>query len=359
LSTILQLNTVSKLYGSLRALDRIGLSIPSDAYVSVLGASGSGKTTLLRVIAGFEEPDEGSVVFDGRRIDGTPAHLRGIGFVFQNFALFPHLSVEKNIAFGLENREGGPALDGATIARRVRDVIAMVGLTGLEDRGVTQISGGQRQRVALARTLVTEPRLVLLDEPLGALDANLRSRMRAELRAIRERLGVTFLHVTGSETEALAMADTLIVLDGGKIGQMADPDTVYNRPATAAVAKFLNCYNLFEGEVRDGSFHAPVGEFPISGVPTTAASGRPTYAVRHDRIDVRPTGLATAPDEVAVEGAFVASEYTGASVISFFDLGGGRIVEVEDHLSHRAPETYEPNRRYGLVWNRNQALVFA
>jgi putative spermidine/putrescine transport system ATP-binding protein len=359
LSTILQLNTVSKLYGTLRALDRITLSIPANSYVTVLGASGSGKTTLLRVIAGFEEPDEGSVVFDGRRIDGTPAHKRGIGFVFQNFALFPHLSVEKNIAFGLENRETGPAVDAATIRRRVGEVIEMVGLAGLEDRGVTQISGGQRQRVALARTLVTEPRLVLLDEPLGALDANLRSRMRTELRAIRERLGVTFLHVTGSETEALAMADTLIVLDGGRIGQIADPDTVYNRPSTAAVARFLNCYNLFEGEVRDGAFHAPVGRFPIDGASRAPASGPPAYAVRHDRIHVRPAGTATATEEVSVEGAFVASEYTGASVISFFDLGGGRLMEVEDHLSHRAPETYEPQRRYDLVWNRNQALVFA
>jgi ABC-type Fe3+/spermidine/putrescine transport system ATPase subunit len=359
LSTILQLNTVSKIYGTVKALDRISLAIPADAYVAVLGASGSGKTTLLRTIAGFEEPDEGSVVFDGRRIDGTPAYQRGIGFVFQNFALFPHLTVEKNIAFGLQNRETGPALDSATIGRRVADVIAMVGLDGLEGRAVTQISGGQRQRVALARTLVTEPRLVLLDEPLGALDANLRSRMRTELRAIRERLGVTFLHVTGSETEALSMADTLIVLDRGRIGQMDDPDTVYNRPASAAVARFLNCYNLFEGEVRDGAFDTPVGRFPVEGAVTAPAGGSPAYAVRHDRVAVRPAGSTAAPGEVVLEGAFVASEYTGASVISFFDLGGGRLFEVEDHLSHRAPETYEPRRRYGLVWNRDQALVFA
>ena len=357
MTTVLQLTNVSKSYGPLKALDGVNLAIPGDSYVSLLGPSGSGKTILLRVIAGFEEPDQGTVTFDGRRIDGTPAHRRGIGFVFQNFALFPHLSVTKNISFGLENREG-PPLDPRTVRDKVAAVIDLVGLKGLEDRGVTQISGGQRQRVALARTLVTEPRLVLLDEPFGALDANLRMRMRTELRAIRERLGVTFLHVTGSETEALAMGDTVIVLDRGRIGQMDEPDTVYNRPASPAVAKFLNCYNLFEGSLASDAFVSPAGRFPLSASATRRPGG-PAYAVRYDRIEVRPAPAETAPDEVAIEGTFVTSEYTGASVLSFFSLADGRVVEVEDHLSHRAPPTYAPQQRYGLVWKRDAALVFA
>ena len=361
MTQVLQLSGVTKRYGDLAALDGVTLALPGDSYVAVLGPSGAGKTTLLRVVAGFEEPDAGAVHFEGRRLDGTPAHRRGIGFVFQNFALFPHLSVAKNIAFGLENREADPVTDKAVVARKVRDVIALVGLGGLEDRGVGQISGGQRQRVALARTLVTEPKLVLLDEPLGALDANLRARMRGELRAIRERLGVTFLHVTGSESEALAMGDSVIVLDRGRIGQVADADTVYNRPATPAVAKFLNCYNIFEGELEAGAFVAKAGRLPLGGGETGAAGGggRPAYAIRHDRIDVRPADAPAAPGEVVLPATFMASEYTGAAQISFFSLDDGKVVEVEAHLSHRAPAAYAQNERYRLAWRQDAALVFA
>lgn len=358
MSTILHIAGVSKRYGDIQALDAIDLSIPGDTYVSLLGPSGSGKTTLLRVIAGFEQPDRGTVTFDGRRIDEIPAYRRGIGFVFQNFALFPHLSVAKNIAFGLENRSGEPRPAARLVREKVAEIIELVGLTGLEDRGVTQISGGQRQRVALARTLVTEPRLVILDEPLGALDANLRTRMRTELRAIRERLGVTFLHVTGSETEALAIGDTVIVLDRGRVGQMADPDTVYNHPASPAVARHLNGYNLFDGSIANNAFLSPAGRFALSP-NVTPWDGSPAYAIRYDRIDVRPTTSLIGPDEVRLDGTFVASEYTGASMISFFALPSGRVVEVEDHLSHRDPPAYAAQERYGLVWKRDMALLFA
>jgi len=204
-STVLQLSQVTKSYGASAALDKVDFSLPDNAYISLLGPSGSGKTTLLRVISGFEEPDAGSILFHGKRLDGVEPHDRGIGFVFQNFALFPHLSVAENVAFGLRNRKVDPVTDARALAKRVQDMLSLVGLKGFDDRAVTQISGGQRQRVALARTLVTEPKMVLLDEPLGALDANLRGRMRSELKIIRERCGVTFLHVTGSESEALAM----------------------------------------------------------------------------------------------------------------------------------------------------------
>jgi ABC-type Fe3+/spermidine/putrescine transport system ATPase subunit len=357
-SEVLRLYDVAKSYGGLRALDGIDLAIPGNAYVSLLGPSGSGKTTLLRVIAGFEAPDRGSVMLDGRRIDTVPAHQRDIGFVFQNFALFPHLSVAKNIAFGLENRETGAVADRKVLQDKVRTIIELVGLTGLEDRGVAQISGGQRQRVALARTLVTEPRLVLLDEPLGALDANLRTRMRTELRAIRERLGVTFLHVTGSESEALAMGDLVLVLDRGRIVQAADADTVYNQPALPSIARFLNCYNLFEGEVADDAFIGPAGRFAL-GQSNRLKGDHPAYAVRYDRIEVRAAAAAAAADEIRIEAAFVTSEYSGAAVTSFFALDDGRVVEVEAHLGHRTPEEYTPRERYGLVWKRDAALVFA
>jgi putative spermidine/putrescine transport system ATP-binding protein len=228
----------------------------------------------------------------------------------------------------------------------------------LGGRNVNQISGGQRQRVALARTLITEPRLVLLDEPLGALDANLRTRMRAELRTIRERLGIPFLHVTGNESEALAMGDTVVVLDHGAIRQIADPDTVYNRPASPAVARFLNRYNLFAGAVSDRAFTSAQGQFPIANAGMINSGGESAYAIRYDRIEVRALDASAKDSEVKVEAAFVASEYTGASQLSFFALPDGKVIEVESHVSQRAPERYEPQSRYSLVWNREAALVF-
>lgn len=357
MSAVLQLSNVVKTYGDLRALDGIDLSLPDDSYVSLLGPSGSGKTTLLRVIAGFEPPEGGTIRFSGKDVTNTPPHERNIGFVFQNFALFPHLSVYDNIAFGLVNRAIDPVTDLKLVDRKVRDMISLVGLTGLEGRATTQISGGQKQRVALARTLVTEPQMVLLDEPLGALDANLRARMRSELRMIRERCGVTFLHVTGSETEALAMGDTVLVLDRARIAQQGDSDTIYNRPCSPAVARFLNCYNLFSGRMADGAFATAQGLLGFQGPPQRAAD--PAYAIRYDRVDIRPAGAASAADEVQIEGTFIASEYTGSAVNAFFSLDDGKVFEVEAHLSHRAPENYEPHRRYALAWKREDALVFA
>lgn len=357
MSTVLQLSNVVKSYGDAVALDGIDLSLPDDSYVSLLGPSGAGKTTLLRVIAGFETPERGAIRFAGRDIGGVAPYEREIGFVFQNFALFPHLTVEKNIAFGLENRKNNPVTDPQIVRRKVRDMIALVGLTGLEERAVTQISGGQKQRVALARTLVTEPKMVLLDEPLGALDANLRMRMRSELRSIRERCGVTFLHVTGSETEALAMGDTVLVLDGSKIAQQGDSDTVYNHPVSPAVARFFNCYNIFSGVIEGAGFKTAAGVFPVGA--TLQPCAQKAYAIRYDRIAIRPAGTPAGEGEIGIEGAFLASEYTGSAITSFFTLDDGKVFEVETHLSHAAPESYEPHGRYSLIWKKDDAIVYA
>ena len=358
MASVLHIGHVRKAYGALAALDDINLSIAADQYVSLLGPSGSGKTTLLRLIAGFEQPDSGDILFAGQRINDIPPHRRGIGFVFQNFALFPHLSVWDNIAFGPLNAPGSPK--PSAIAARVREMIALVGLHGLEDRGMTQISGGQRQRVTLARTLIMEPRLVLLDEPLGSLDANLRERMRGELRAIRERLGVTFLHVTGNETEALAMGDTVVVLDRGRIAQVGRPDAIYDRPASSNVARFLNRYNLFKGTASGDAFASTSGRFPMAAAARqqSEAASDPAYAIRYDRIAVEPLKVAGESGDASVEGTFVASEYTGATVISFFALDDGGLVEVEAHLSHRPPPRYEERQRYKLIWKPQDAIVF-
>ncbi len=344
----LRLEGVSKHYGGNVALADVSLAVPDDTYISVLGPSGSGKTVLLRIIAGFEQPDAGTVQFGGERLDGTPAHRRGVGFVFQNFALFPHLSVRDNIAFGLMYRERAPITAPKALRAKVEEIIDLVGLTGLADRGVHQISGGQRQRVALARTLVTEPNLVLLDEPLGALDANLRGRMRGELRAIRERLGVTFLHVTGSESEALAMGDRVIVLDRGRVGQFDDPDTVYNQPASPGVARFLNCYNIFPGRLEEGRF--------VAGVARAASES--AYCIRQDLVQIRSSDSPLGKDEAGIRARFLTSEYSGASVQYFFDADSGHGIEVEAHLGHRRPEDLTPRHPYSLVWNAGQAVVF-
>jgi ABC-type Fe3+/spermidine/putrescine transport system ATPase subunit len=352
----LRIEHVSKRFGSQPALNDVSLAIRGNEYLSLLGPSGSGKTTLLRVIAGFEAPDSGGMFFEGRSLLGVPAHRRGIGFVFQNFALFPHLDVFENVAFGLVNRSDAPVMPKSEIRRRVDEIIALVGLEGLERRAVTQISGGQRQRVALARTLVTRPRVVLLDEPLGALDANLRTRMRGELRRIQSELGVSFVHVTGSETEALAMGDRMVVLDAGRIGQVDAPGVIYTRPATPGVARYLNCYQLFDGRFAEDGFTSAVGRFNLPGTRLKGESA--VYAVRRDQIDVRP-GASTAGDgESGVEGVFLASEYCGPAVTYLFRLADGHIVEVDHHLSHHPPQEFVASERYRLVWRDVAALAF-
>lgn len=351
-TAIFRLEQVTKRYESVAALDGVSFAVCGNEYISLLGPSGSGKTSLLRVIAGFEKPDAGRVYFEGRDVTDLQAHKRGIGFVFQNFALFPHMSVLDNVAFGLLNGES--PISRAVAHERSRAMIAMVDLAGLEGRGVDQISGGQKQRVALARTLVMEPRLVLLDEPLGALDANLRARMRTELRTIRERLGVTFLHVTGSETEALAMGDRLIVLEAGRLLQFAPPDEVYAAPATTSVARFVNRYNLFDGRLQGDRFTGPFGEAPVGRVQP---SDKPLYCIRYDRLRVDPADTPAA-DGPALPVTFVTSEYLGSSVTYLFKAEDGKVVEVEHHMSLGAPKTYQRGAPYMLRWRPEDAIVF-
>jgi spermidine/putrescine transport system ATP-binding protein len=350
-ASIFRLENVTKRFGDTVALDAINLAVEVNEYVSLLGPSGSGKTVLLRTIAGFDPPDHGSIEVMGRDVTHLPAHLRGIGFVFQNFALFPHLTVGDNVAFGLRNCANPVGED--EVASRVSEVIKLVGLSGLEGRGIGQISGGQKQRVALARTLVTEPKLILLDEPLGALDANLRSRMRNELRAIRERLGVTFLHVTGSETEALAMGDRVVVLDHGRIAQFDTPDTVYGKPSTPNVAMFLNRYNLFEGDIKGSVFKSEFGDLAFKA---RTEAHRPAYAIRYDRVAV--DNEASSKNDPGLSASFVASEYLGSSIMYFFETASGKVIEVEHHLSNGAPKTYEPKKTYRLRWKPEDAIVF-
>ncbi|GHG99288.1 hypothetical protein GCM10010961_35150 [Pseudodonghicola xiamenensis] len=311
---MLTLSRVSRRYGGTVALDGVDFVVPENTYMSLLGASGSGKTTLLRLISGFEEPDAGEIAIDGERIDGKAPHLRDIGFVFQNFALFPHLTVAQNVAFGLRYSAVSPVRDEAEIAGRTQDALQLVGLDGFGHRSVSAISGGQRQRVALARTLVTEPRIVLLDEPLGALDANLRARMCDELKAIRERLGVSFLHVTGSETEALTMGDKVAVLANGRIVQSDTPDVLFSSPRNAEAARHLNAWNIFDAGLCG------------------AASEAVRLAVRFDQIDVAPQGQVPS-DRPHLSAKYLTGEFNGPTALAFFRSKDGTLMQVVDHLS--------------------------
>ncbi|HLJ64127.1 MAG TPA: ABC transporter ATP-binding protein [Stellaceae bacterium] len=353
MGVILELDGVGKAYDGKPALAGLSVAVEEGEYISLLGPSGSGKSTMLRVIAGFERPDYGDVRVKGRSMLGVPAHERGIGFVFQNFALFPHMTVFDNVAFGLKYRQDRQAIDAADVTNRVNAMLELVGLSGLGARAIGQISGGQKQRVALARTLVADPKLTLLDEPLGALDANLRERMMVELRRIHRQLGMTFIHVTGNEQEALAMGDRVIVLDQGKLVQLAPPDTIYNRPSSPRVARFLNCYNMFEGRIEAGRFRRGAIDFPSpKGAASSAAKA--SYCIRIDKISVGKRGEGGA----GLHARYVASEYDGPTITYIFTHAEGGSLEVEYHLSHREPEEFDVDRLYELSWPADEALLY-
>ena len=221
----------------------ISLSIKRREFVTLLGPSGCGKTTTLRIIGGFEQPDSGDVFFDGKRLNDVPPYQREINTVFQRYALFPHLNVAENIAFGLHIKK----LDRADIKRKTAEMLELVGLRGFENRDVTSLSGGQQQRVAIARALVCEPRVLLLDEPLGALDLKLRKDMQQELKKIQKNTGITFIFVTHDQEEALSMSDTIVVMSHGKIQQIGTPTDIYNEPVNAFVADFIGESNIIPG----------------------------------------------------------------------------------------------------------------
>ncbi len=247
----LRLEHLVKRFGPTMAVDDVTLDIPKGSFATLLGPSGCGKTTLLRTIAGFYEPNDGAIYLEDRRIDHLPAHRRGTAMVFQDYALFPHMSVFDNIAYGLRLAR----VQRAELDRRVHETVEFVGLQGLEKRWPSQLSGGQQQRVALARALVVQPRVLLLDEPLSNLDANLRERMRWELRSLQQRLNITFVYVTHDQSEALAMSDWIAVIKDGRVIQWGDPWEIYYHPRTTFMAEFVGAANLEPVKIVGG--HPP------------------------------------------------------------------------------------------------------
>ena len=248
----LEIRNLVKRFGDVAAVDDVSFSVPGGAFMSVLGPSGSGKTTLLRLLTGFEMSDSGSVTVGGLDISGWPPYRRDIGVVFQRYALFPHMTVAENVAFGLRQRR----VPAAERRERVERVLELVGLPDHSDRRPSQLSGGQQQRVALARALVFNPRILVMDEPLAALDKHLRERMQQEIRSLQGRLGITTVYVTHDQTEAFAMSDLVAVMNKGRIEQIGVPRTLYGSPTTEFVARFVGDSNLFRGNV----VHAGAGE---------------------------------------------------------------------------------------------------
>jgi iron(III) transport system ATP-binding protein len=280
----LKIQQLVKRFGNFVALDHIDLEVEKGEFVVLLGPSGCGKTTLLRAIAGLEQQDEGKIFQAGIDISRLPPAHRDYGIVFQSYALFPNLSVSENVAYGLRNRK----IDAHMIRQRVEQMLALVGLPGSQEKFSSQLSGGQQQRVALARALATSPNLLLLDEPLSALDAIERLRLRSEIRRLQTRLGVTTIMVTHDQEEALSMADRIVVMDRGQIQQIGTPEAVYGRPENDFVADFIGRANILRGTVR-GSYHIEVGQISLRYAGGTASGTRVRFHVRPEEIRLLET----------------------------------------------------------------------
>jgi spermidine/putrescine transport system ATP-binding protein len=280
----LAIESVRKAYGEVVALDEVSLSVGAHDYVVLLGPSGSGKTTLLSVIGGFAFPTSGRVLIAGRDVTGLGPSTRPTTTVFQDYALFPHMSVERNIGFGLKLRGVG----GAERRRRVGRALEMVGLAGFGGRGVHELSGGQRQRVALARALIVEPEILLLDEPLGALDLNLRRQMQDELLALQRRTGRCFVHVTHDQEEAMALASLIVVMNKGRIEDAGPPQRVYARPATRFTARFMGESTEIAGRTRAGGVETAFGLLPVAA--DAAAGEAVTLVVRPENLRADGSG---------------------------------------------------------------------
>ena len=321
-----QLVGLVKRYEDVTAVDGIDLHVPGGEFFSLLGPSGCGKTTTLRLVAGFEQPTGGRILVDGTDMAHTPPHKRNVNTVFQSYALFPFLSVYDNVAFGLRYKE----VPKAEVRRKVLDALALVQLDRFERRRPAQLSGGQQQRVALARALVLEPSMLLLDEPLGALDAKLRKALQIELKALQETVGVTFVYVTHDQEEALSMSDRLAVMAGGRIEQAGTPAEVYEEPTTTFVADFLGVSNLMaaqaEGSAGSGRCRVRLGEFTLAACRgQIAATGPVKVVIRPERVRLEPHG--TVGDN-RVPGMVERLVYLGPVIQLLVRLAHGETVQV-------------------------------
>jgi putative spermidine/putrescine transport system ATP-binding protein len=336
--TAVHFERVSKSFGPVVAVDGVDLSIPTGEFFSMLGPSGSGKTTCLRLVAGFESPTEGRVFLQGRDVTDLPPYERDVNTVFQDYALFPHMTVGENVEYGLMVK-GVPRKERRD---RARDALAMVRLGGFESRKPNQLSGGQRQRVSLARALINEPAVLLLDEPLGALDLKLRQQMQIELKSIQQRVGLTFIYVTHDQEEALTMSDRLAVLNAGRVEQVGTPADVYEKPATPFVAGFVGVSNILAGD------------------PARAVTGddRP-FTIRPEKIRLVDVEREVSPDECSVTGKVRDVVYVGAFTRFTVELdAGGELVATQQNRTTSSMEGLGvKGTAVRLVWDRQHNRV--
>jgi len=335
-----RLEQVVKQFDDVVAVDRISLEIPRGSFFALLGPSGCGKTTTLRMIGGFEEPTEGRIFLGTEDVVGLPPYKRDVNTVFQSYALFPHMSIADNVAFGLERKR----VPKAERASRVNEMLELVGLAGYAKRKPKQLSGGQQQRVALARALVNNPRVLLLDEPLGALDLKLRKQMQLELKRIQHEVGITFVHVTHDQEEAMTMADAIAVMNRGRIEQLGPPQQLYERPTTAFVAGFLGISNLLSGTVEGpGAVRLDSGE--LVRAELNGRTGRVAVGVRPEKITL---GRGGGENELA--GIVSESAYIGVATQVVVRTNAGTVQVFAQNIG-TASAVPEPGSRLTLSWS--------
>jgi spermidine/putrescine ABC transporter ATP-binding subunit len=356
---------VTKRFGSLTAVDDVDLEVRKGEFLSLLGPSGCGKTTSLRLMAGFEQPDEGEILIGGVNAVGIPPYRRDVNTVFQSYALFPHMSVLDNVAYGLKQRRVAKAERHA----RAREALELVQLTGREKHRPAMLSGGQQQRVALARALVMNPRVLLLDEPLGALDQKLRKEMQVELKRIQETVGITFVYVTHDQEEALSMSDRVAVMSSGHIEQLDDPRAIYDRPMTPFVAAFIGEMNFFHGEVTavdDGSFSVDVDSgIVVRGRGDVPVGERITLGVRSERMVA--TGDPAAQEACSASGfncspaEVLTKMYLGDQIQIVARLGDGSSVVVREQRAEADPalDNVHPGDAITVSWDETAPHVMS
>jgi len=338
MSIAIEFKNVAKHYGEVKALNSVSFTVQDGEFFSMLGPSGSGKTTSLRLMAGFEQPSSGSLSLMGVEASGTPPYARDVNTVFQDYALFPHMNVLDNVAYGLMVRKM-PKAERHALAR---EALAMVALPDHGERTPAQLSGGQRQRVALARALVNRPRILLLDEPLGALDMKLREQMQVELKVLHRKLGITFVYVTHDQGEALSMSDRVAVFNRGQIEQIATPRELYHQPRTRFVADFVGSSNVVAADLAQR----------ITGQSQC-------FSVRQENISLAPAGIAVAPGRVSVEGEVLAIQFLGANQRIEVQVGAQIITALQqdaalasDLAAHTAP-----GQRVALHWAEQHMVM--
>ncbi|MGH3071024.1 MAG: ABC transporter ATP-binding protein [Gaiellaceae bacterium] len=343
-----RLEGVVKRFDDVTAVDRVTLEIPAGSFFALLGPSGCGKTTTLRMIGGFEEPDEGTIELGGRSVVGLPPHKRDVNTVFQSYALFPHLSVYENVAFGLRRR----GVDRGELRSRVAEAMDLVDVGALGRRRPRQLSGGQQQRVALARALVNRPRVLLLDEPLGALDLKLRKQLQLELKRIQHDVGITFVHVTHDQEEAMTLADTIAVMNHGHVEQLGAPEELYERPRTEFVAGFLGVSNLLRGTVT-GPNRVRIEAGDEIEVELGGRTGEVAIGVRPEKLRLGPP----LEGENTLSGTVKETAYVGVATQYVVETGAGDVVVYAQNRDEARP--LRPGSVALLSWSPGSTFVIA